>query len=620
MTAKFGSGFSYSRKIGFICLSMLILLAVTNCEKPQRLLKISTLSPVDSLISYAGATLQVEITDLGIDPISEFGIEISKSSLFLQPEALKVNSAASKRVFGVKFQNLDPGIQYYYRSYAKLKSSTELIYALDDKSFTTKATRKATVTISDPSDKTLNTIKISGSVTDEGGEAVTRKGLCWGSSPSPDIASCIDTTINGSGPGAFTGKMDGLNPGAEYHVRAYAINAKGVGYSDDKQVTTFQLSDAVTTAATAITTGSAILNGTVNANNSSSVVTFDYGTTISYGQSVTATQSPVTGNTATSVSANITGLTPGTTYHYKIKSVSAAGTSTGMDDTFTTLFPPPVVISAAATYVTSTGATLNGTVNANNTSTTVTFEYGTTTGYDYSATASQSPVTGTTVANVSAVITGLDPSTTYHFRVKATSEGGTTNGSDLTFTTEAPPPTVTDYDGNVYNTVQIGTQDWMQENLKTTSYNNGDPIPNVTDNLTWAGLYSEAYCWYNNNEAAYKNIYGALYTIYAAGDVRNICPTGWHTASDEDWTILTDFLSGSTVAGGKLKETGTTHWTDPNTGATNSSGLTIMPGGNRSTAWGTFSGLNTWAGIWVSQSESSTIAGFRNMNYTSEEI
>ena len=223
----------------------MMLLAVTTCEKPERLLKISTLSPVDSLISYASAALRGEITDLGTDQISEFGIVISKSSLFLQPEAVKVNGSASKGVFEAKFQNLDPGIQYYYRSYAKLKSSTELIYALDDKSFTTKATRKATVTISDPSDKTFNTIKISGSVTDEGGEAVTRKGLCWGSSTSPDIASCIDTTINGSGPGAFTGKMDGLNPGAEYHVRAYAINAKGVGYSDDKRVTTLQLSDAM---------------------------------------------------------------------------------------------------------------------------------------------------------------------------------------------------------------------------------------------------------------------------------------------------------------------------------------------------------------------------------------
>jgi uncharacterized protein (TIGR02145 family) len=138
--------------------------------------------------------------------------------------------------------------------------------------------------------------------------------------------------------------------------------------------------------------------------------------------------------------------------------------------------------------------------------------------------------------------------------------------------------TVADYDGNVYRTVKIGTQTWMVENLKVTHYRNGDPIPNVTDNAEWIALTTGAYCWYNNDEAANKDIYGALYNWYAV-ETGNLCPTGWHVPIDAEWTTLINFLSGEAVAGGKLKEMGMTHWNNPNTGATNISGFTALPGG-----------------------------------------
>src|SRR5665648_17086 len=137
--------------------------------------------------------------------------------------------------------------------------------------------------------------------------------------------------------------------------------------------------------------------------------------------------------------------------------------------------------------------------------------------------------------------------------------------------------TVSDIDGNVYHTVTIGTQVWMAENLKTTKYRNGNPIPNITSN--WAALTSGAYCWYNNDAATYKANYGALYNWFAVADSRKIAPVGWHVPSDAEWTTLTTFLGGESVAGGKLKETGTTHWLNLNIGATNSSGFTALPGG-----------------------------------------
>ncbi len=140
--------------------------------------------------------------------------------------------------------------------------------------------------------------------------------------------------------------------------------------------------------------------------------------------------------------------------------------------------------------------------------------------------------------------------------------------------------TITDIDGNVYQTVKIGTQVWMKENLKTTHYRNGDAIPNVTETTAWENLTTGAYCHYNNNPANAAK-YGNLYNFKTISDSRNICPSGWHVPTDAEWTELTTFLGGDSIAGGKLKESGTTHWTSENVGADNSSGFTALPGGDR---------------------------------------
>jgi uncharacterized protein (TIGR02145 family) len=125
----------------------------------------------------------------------------------------------------------------------------------------------------------------------------------------------------------------------------------------------------------------------------------------------------------------------------------------------------------------------------------------------------------------------------------------------------------------------------MAENLKVTRYNNGAAIPLVTDEAAWAALTTPGYCWYNNDEAIYKDTFGALYNWFVVDTVsngsKNVCPMGWHVPTDAEWTILTTYLGGVSVAGGKLKETGTTHWLSPNTGATNESGFTALPGGYR---------------------------------------
>jgi len=185
---------------------------------------------------------------------------------------------------------------------------------------------------------------------------------------------------------------------------------------------------------------------------------------------------------------------------------------------------------------------------------------------------------GSGLGSFSSSIEGLMFGTAYYLRSYATNSVGTAYGNEISFTTTAVPATVSDVDGNVYHTVRIGLQVWMVENLKTTKYRNGEPIAYCTDNTEWSNLVGGAYSWLKNN-IANKADYGALYNFYAVSDSRTIAPTGWRVANDKDWTTLAIYLGGEIVAGGKLKEAGTTHWTTPNQDATNETGFSALPGG-----------------------------------------
>jgi uncharacterized protein (TIGR02145 family) len=153
---------------------------------------------------------------------------------------------------------------------------------------------------------------------------------------------------------------------------------------------------------------------------------------------------------------------------------------------------------------------------------------------------------------------------------------------------------VVDIDGNFYHAVAIGTQVWMAENLRTTKYRDGSPIPNVTDSSVWILTTEGAYCNYNN-DTTHSNTYGRLYNWYAVIDTRNIAPEGWHVPTQDEWNTLVQFLGGGAVAGGKLKETGTAHWNSPNRGATNAYGFSGLGAGTRLTI---FSGIGQEGTYW----------------------
>lgn len=194
------------------------------------------------------------------------------------------------------------------------------------------------------------------------------------------------------------------------------------------------------------------------------------------------------------------------------------------------------------------------------------------------------------------LISGLQPGIEYHVRAFATNLTTTTYGEEKTFTTPSADVSilfkpgitygeVSDIDGNKYKTIQVGSKTWMAENLRTTKFSNGEAISNITDNAEWTGLTSPGYCWFFNDRETYASTYGALYNWYAVSPVytgnRNICPEGWHVPGKDEMSAMIKSLGGESVAGGKLKESGTDHWAYPNTGAANSSGFTSLPGGMR---------------------------------------
>ena len=183
-------------------------------------------------------------------------------------------------------------------------------------------------------------------------------------------------------------------------------------------------------------------------------------------------------------------------------------------------------------------------------------------------------------------IENLMPNTLYYLRAFATSSAGTGYGAIYSFTTQnsGNPVNISDIDGNIYNTVTIGDQVWMSENLRTTRYNDGSAIPSFPVNQGWKDCRNGeigAYAEYNNDPNTVP-VYGRLYNWYAVNDERGLCPPCWRVPTDDDWKKLVNFIGGGfPFNGGKLKETGSTHWASPNTGATDEVGFTALPAGLR---------------------------------------
>ncbi len=441
-----------------------------------------------------------------------------------------------------------------------------------------------------------------GNVANDGGSSILSKGICWNTSDEPTINN--NKTTESGGVGVFTSNLTQLVPNTLYYVRAYATNSAGTGYGNQVTFTTSELAvpDLATVDITEITQTTAVSGGNVSNENGSSVTVRGvcWGTETN---PTTADNTTSDGSGTGSFESNISGLTGNTTYYVRAYATNEIGTAYGNELTFKTNPILPTITTNSLSNTTTNSAQCGGIISDNG-GTTITSS-----GVCWST--AQNPTIGdNTISNNSndenfvSSVTGLIPNTMYYLRAYATNSVGTSYGNEVILKTYTG--TVTDIDGNNYYTVTIGTQIWMAEDLKTTKLNDGTDIPLVSDEAAWSSLNTQGYCWYDNN-ADNKSVYGALYNGFTVSTGK-MCPTGWHVPAETEWTTVITFLGGQDIAGDKLRESGTTHWISPNDGATNESGFTALPGGNREDT-GRFYWIGT-SGAWYSSTEQALMSLF----------
>ncbi len=521
--------------------------------------------------------------------------------------------------FTSSLSGLSCGTTYYLRAYAT--NSVGTTYG-EQVEFTTSDCPIfiPTVTTTSVSNIAETTAQSGGYVTDDGGALVNTKGVCWSTSPSPTISD--NHTFEGSETGSYSSSLSGLSCGTTYYVRAFATNSAGTAYGSQVEFTTSDCPIFLPTITTA-----SVSNITETSTQCGGNVTDDGGATVSArGICWSTSQSPTTADSHTSNGSGsgdfistLSGLSCNTTYYARAYATNSVGTTYGEQVEFlTSSCPiPPIVTTISPSNITETSAQSGGDVTDDGGASVL--AKGVCWSVSSNPTIADSHTDdGTGNSSFSSAITGLSPNTTYYVRAYGTNSAGTGYGNEESFKTWSG--SVTDYDGNIYQTVVIGDQTWMAENLKTTRYADGSAIPLKENTSEWDALTAtdKAYCWYDNSTAN-RDTYGGLYTWAAAmngasssdanpSGVVGVCPAGWHLPSDGELTKLIDYLGGRSVAGGTLKETGTTHWVSPNEGATNESGFTALPGGHRGTN-GTFYVVGIY-GVWWSSSESSAASAW----------
>jgi len=389
--------------------------------------------------------------------------------------------------------------------------------------------------------------------------------------------------------------------------------------SNNNSNPTGQIPVLATTAVSNITQTAASCGGNITSDGGSTVT--DRGVCWSTNQTPTIADSKTTDGTgAGSFVSSISGLSANTTYYVRAYATNSNGTGYGSAMSFTTENGGsggniPVLSTTAVTDITQTTANSGGNITSDG-GATVTAR-GVCWSIGQTPTISDNKTTdGTGAGNFASNINGLTANTTYFVRAYATNSNGTGYGSAMSFITEdgGSAGSFTDpRDGNVYQTVTIGNQVWMAENLKY--------LPSVvgpgTGSATTPYYYVYDYTGTNVTDAKATSNYSTYGVLYNWTAAYTSCPAGWHLPSDAEWTELTDYLGSD--AGGKLKETGTTHWNSPNTGATNETGFTARPGGNRGGA-GAFGAIGI-RGYWWSATElSATDALYRGMKNNGSDV
>jgi uncharacterized protein (TIGR02145 family) len=464
----------------------------------------------------------------------------------------KTTDGEGAGVFTSSVTELSRGTNYNVRAYATNSEGTS--YGVN-MTFTTLAVPPDVATM-EISYITHNSAKSGGEVIDDGGSEVTVRGVLWGKTAMPTLENNSGQTNDGSGSGDYVSTISGLNPSTTYYVRAYATNNLGTSYGSEKVLSTLQdinLPTAITSEPTGITATSVKIAG--------EITDPGIGQVLLRGICWATTENPVLGTNNFSDEGSgtgnfesiITGLNSGQTYYARVfASSSIGGIGYGNQVSFTLLPGPPSV---------SLGMIINSASGVTRVNATVSHDGGaevTARGFVWSR--QENPELGlnegeSTIGSgtgvLSADLTDLVPNTFYFVRAYAENIEGIAYSEQYKFNFWDYHATVSDMDGNTYNTVMIGEQEWMTENLKVTRYRDGVLIASGLSNEEWGNTEAGAYSVYPyNNEYAIGidseeemlSIYGALYNWHAYENSRGVCPTGWRVASETDWDELENYI------------------------------------------------------------------------------
>jgi uncharacterized protein (TIGR02145 family) len=512
------------------------------------------------------------------------------------------------KTYTSELTDLQDNTTYYIRPYVIY--SNGVVYGTK-KTIKTLKIENPQVSIAEVTNITRTSATGGGNVLSNGGLAVTTRGVCWNITGNPTLENSTGHTIDGNGTGTFASELTGLIENTTYYVAAYATNEKDTGYSEVKSFTTleFTLPIVETVVISNITFNSAESGGNVISDGGFSVTARG----VCWNTSGNPTLENNTGYTTDGIGAGnfistLINLTDNTNYFVVAYATNEKGTSYGEVKTFTTLeLMFPVVETAVITNITYTSATGGGNVVSDGNGTV------TVRGICWNTAGNptlESSIGHTIDSNGTGVftseLTSLTGNTNYYVAAYATNEKGTAYGQVEEFTTLIPCGQLNiDYQGQIYHTVEIGSQCWMKENL---NYETGNSWC-YDDDPANCDVYGRLYDW-----ATIMN--GASSSNEVPSGVQGICPDGWHIPSDAEWDVLVIYLGGSNIAGYKMKST--SGWNNDGNGD-NSSGFAAFPGGYRNTG-GDYSGLDFNGYWWTATENNAADAWRRGLYYSSDGV